>query len=143
MKQVIPISKEADRLEIPNEILGKLRALCLKLPEAYEESAWVGIRWIVGQKNFAHVLGIDSGWPPAYAKAAGTNGPAFVMTFQSRGRDSEPPEFGYYPFFRPVWFPNIVGMIIDDETDWSEVSELLKISFTVMAQKRLAALVSL
>lgn len=142
MKQVLPIGKEADRLEIPREILEKLRAICLKLPEAYEETAWAGIRWMIGQKNFAHIVGIDSGWPPAYAKAAGTNGPAFVITFRSRGRETEPPEFAAYPFFRPVWFANIVGITIDDETDWHNLGELLKTSYLVMAPKRLGAMVN-
>jgi hypothetical protein len=141
MKQVLPISTAAERQEVPGDILGKLRSVCLKFPEAYEESAWVGIRWMIGQKNFAHVLAIDSGWPPAYAKAAGSNGPVFVMTFRSEGRESEPSEFADYPFFRPVWFPNIVGMTIDDETDWNYVGKLLKISYSVMAPKRLARLV--
>ncbi len=138
MKQILPISTAAERLEVPDDILGKPRSVCLKFPEAYEESAWVGIRWMIGQKNFAHVLGIDSGWPPAYAKAAGSNGPMFVMTFRSRGRESEPSDFADYPFFRPVWFPNIVGIIIDDETDWNYVAELLAVSYSVMAPKRLA-----
>ena len=39
------------------------RLTCLDLPEAYEEQAWAGTRWMVRKKNFAHVLMIDRGWP--------------------------------------------------------------------------------
>ena len=36
-------------------------SLCLALPEAYEEEAWVGTRWRIRTKTFAHVLMIDRG----------------------------------------------------------------------------------
>jgi hypothetical protein len=61
--------------EVPREIVARLRSICLDLPEASEEPAWVGTRWSVRKNNFAHVLMIDAGWPPAYAKAAGASGP--------------------------------------------------------------------
>ena len=88
--------------QVPPEFLTELRAICLELPEAYEESAWVGTRWCVRKKNFAHILVIDSGWPPAYAKAAGSNGPICVLTFRTRGPEFDPVSFGRHPFFRPV-----------------------------------------
>src|SRR5262245_60868627 len=99
--------------DVPRDVIAELRAICLELPEVEEESAWVGTRWCVRKKNFAHVLMISEGWPPAYAQAAGTNGPACVLTFRSKGRESEPASFNGPPFFRPVWFPNIVGMVLD------------------------------
>jgi hypothetical protein len=124
-------------LEIPADILANLRSICGPLPEAYEEKAWVGLRWVVGKKTFAHVLSINDGWPPAYARAAAENGPVYVLTFRSRGRSHEPPEFNEYPFFRPIWFPDIVGLIIDDGIEWPEVGELLVTSYCVLAPKRL------
>lgn len=47
--------------EVPGEILARLREACLRLPEAYEEQAWVGTRWRVGKKTFAHVLVVEGG----------------------------------------------------------------------------------
>ncbi len=70
------------RHEVPPDILSRLRLVCLDLPEAIEEKAWAGIRWCVSKKNFAHVLTISDGWPPAYAKAAATHGPVCVLTFR-------------------------------------------------------------
>ena len=55
--------------DVPTEILDAVRAVCLALPDAYEEAAWVGTRWRIRGKTFAHVLTIDAGWPPAYARA--------------------------------------------------------------------------
>ena len=69
------------RSGVAPEVLVRIRLVCLDLPEVTEEIAWTGVRWCVGKKNFAHVLNIADGWPPAYAKAAGTAGPACVLTF--------------------------------------------------------------
>ena len=55
-----------ERSDVPLEIVAELRALHLGLPEVVEEQAWVGTRWRIRNKTFAHVLRIDSGWPPAY-----------------------------------------------------------------------------
>jgi len=40
-------------------------------------------------------------------------------------------------FFRPAWFPNIVGMIIDASTDWDNVTALAIESQYVLAPKKL------
>jgi hypothetical protein len=133
------INTAAKRIEVPSDILNELRSICLGFPETYEEQAWVGTRWLVGHKSLAHVLGINAGWPPAYARAAGSNGPVYVLTFRT---DLEPRTLGEYPFFYPGWFPNIVGMVLDDDVDWIEIGELLKVSYCVMAPKKLAALVA-
>lgn len=123
---------------VPDEWLEQVRLYCLDLPEATEEQAWTGVRWCVGKKNFAHVLLIDEGWPPAYAEAAQTAGPACVLTFRLGPDRIDAARYARPPFFRPVWFPNIVGRRIDDDTDWDEVKELLVESYLVLAPKRLA-----
>jgi hypothetical protein len=128
---------------VPTEIASKLQLTCLDLPEAYEEEAWVGTRWLVRKKTFAHVLMIDAGWPPAYAKAAKSNGPICVLTFRSSSPDLESPRFQRPPFFRPVWFPDIVGLVLDEHTDWYEVAALVTRSYCVLAPQKLAALVDL
>jgi YjbR len=125
----------------PRDTLARLRLLCLELPEVSEESAWEGIRWCVRGRNFAHVLMIEGGHPPAYARAAGTEGPACVVTFRLRQEACAAARFRRAPYFRPVWFRNIAGLIVDAGTDWDEVEALLKDSYRVLAPKKLAALV--
>jgi hypothetical protein len=129
------------KLDVPPETLAKLRLACLDLPEAREEKAWVGTRWMIGQKNFAHVLMINDGWPPAYAQASGSNGPACVLTFRAPIAKLAAPRFKRAPFFRPVWFPNIAGLFIDARTDWDDVTLLVIDSYRTLAPKKLAALV--
>ena len=65
-----------ERSDVPLEIVAELRASALALPETREEMAWVGARWRIRGKTFAHVVRIDAGWPPAYARAAGSDGPS-------------------------------------------------------------------
>lgn len=127
--------------KVPLEILGRLRPVCLALPEASEEPAWVGTRWRVRGHTFAHVLAIEAGWPPAYARAAGTDGPICVMTFQSSGPELEALRRAGEPFFKPRWSPTVVGMALDAGTDWDEVVELLTESYCGLAPKGLVALV--
>jgi hypothetical protein len=124
----------------PSEYLAKLRLICLELPEAQEEAAWAGIRWNTGKKNFAHALTIAGGWPPAYAEAASIDD-GCVCTFRLDPQQCAAPRFRRAPFFRPVWFPNIAGLVIDERTDWDELELLLKGSYRVLATKKLAALV--
>ena len=129
-----------DHIDAPSEIVTRLTAICLELPEAYEERAWVGTRWMIRKKNFAHVLTIDSGWPPAYARAAKSDGPITVLTFRSGARLSAP-RFSRPPFFKPVWWPDIAGLAIDARTDWDEVADLVTGSYCLLAPKKLAGLI--
>ena len=119
------------------QVLARIRLVCLDLPEVAEEVAWTGIRWCVGKKNFAHVLNIADGWPPAYAKAAGTAGPACVLTFRLSREHCSATRFRRAPFFRPVWFPNIAGVVVGATTDWDELGDLIRDSYRVLAPKRL------
>lgn len=125
----------------PHEVLARLRLTCLELPGVVEEQAWAGTRWCVSKKNFAHVVMIAEGWPPAYALAAGSAGPACVLTFRLSKQQVAAERFRRAPFFRPVWFPNIAGMFVDDRTDWDDVDVLLKESYRVMAPKKLAGMI--
>jgi YjbR protein len=128
--------------EVPLEILARLRSVCLGLPDAYEEPAWVGTRWRIRKHTFAHVLTIDAGWPPAYARAAANDGPITVITFQSSGQELDAFSNIGHPFFRPRWRPNIVGMVLDAGVDSTEVAELLTESYCQLAPRKLVELVA-
>lgn len=130
-----------DRREVPDEVVATLRRACAALPESVEEPAWVGTRWRIRASTFAHLVMIDGGWPPMYAHTFGADGPLTVLTFQSSGDELD--AFGRlgHPFVRPVWRPGIVGMVLDDATDWGEVTELVTESYCLLAPQRLAALV--
>jgi predicted DNA-binding protein (MmcQ/YjbR family) len=121
--------------DVPQNIKSRLRKICLALPGVREETAWTGVRWTVGSKNFAHVLMIDRDWPPAYAKAVATAGPCCVLTFRSPLLAVDESAFRNPPFFKPVWWPDIAGMKLDGRVDWKEVSQLVQGSYNWIAKK--------
>lgn len=126
-----------NRPQVPSETVARVAAICLALPATYEEAAWTGVRWMVGKKNFAHAVRIENGWPPAYAQAAGTRGPATVLTFRSPLPKAEAPELWRKPFFKPVWFEDIFGLALDERTDWKRLENLLIASYATLAPKKL------
>jgi len=128
-------------VDVASEIVEQLRSVCLAFPEAYEESAWVGTRWRVRKKTFANVLTIDAGLPPGYARAAGTEGPVSVLTFESSGPELAALSEAGHPFFKPQWRPTVVGMVLAASVDWDEVAELLTESYCLLAPKKLVDLV--
>jgi predicted DNA-binding protein (MmcQ/YjbR family) len=128
--------------DAPPEIEDRLREICLALPDAYQEQAWVGTRWRVRKRTFAHVLTVDREWPAAYAKAATLASPACVVTFRSPAEEMGALLGSGYPYFRAGWGYDVVGTIVDaGQTDWDEVAELLTDSYCVLAPKKLVGLV--
>jgi YjbR len=120
-----------------DEAVAIVRSVCLGLAEVDEEPAWVGTRWRVGGRTFAHVLAIEDGWPPAYARAAVTDGPCSVLTFRSDGPELDALPHVGRPFFAPPWRADEVGMILDDRVDRQEAAELVTESYRIVAPKRL------
>lgn len=110
----------------PDDVVDRVRPIALALPDAYEEKAWAGTRWMVRKKTFAHVLAIDD---------------STVLTFRSEGEELEVLKHAGHPFFYAGWGRDAIGLILDDDTDWDEVTELLTESYCVMAPQKLVALV--
>ena len=131
----------SERAEVPVEALAELRAVCLGLPETYEEQAWVGRRWRVRTKNFAHLLRITDGRPPAYARAVGHDGPLTIVTFRSTGAELHAIKHSGPPYFHGGWGRDVVGMVLGEETDWDEIAELVTESYRCLAPRKLAQLV--
>jgi hypothetical protein len=84
---------------------------------------------------------IEGGKPDAYAAAARTAGPAVVLTFRAGGDELEALAAMGPPFFKPVWFRDIVGLDLSGDVDWTEVAELVTDSYCLLAPKKLAATV--
>ncbi len=127
------LTSDDERADVPLEIVAAIRAVCIALPEAYEEQAWVGTRWRIRGRTFAHVLTVDSGWPPAYARAASVIGPITMLMFRSSGPELDVLRNAGHPFFGPPWRADEVGMLLDPDVDWNEVTELLTESYCVLA----------
>jgi hypothetical protein len=101
------------------------------LPEAWEEQAWVGRRFLVRKRNFAHVF--------AMCDDHGTV--TTVMAVRSPEAERDALVASGHPFFLLGWGRDAVGMVLDDDTDWEEVREIVTESYCVLAPKKLVALV--
>jgi hypothetical protein len=132
--------------DVPGPTLDRMRRICAALPETVEEQAWVGTRWRIRTKTFAHVLVVHRGWPPAYARALGAaapdRGPTCVLTFRAEGDELDVLRHGGPPFFAPAWFPDIVGLVLGGATDWDDVADLCTDSYCHLAPRALAARVT-
>ena len=116
-----------ERPLVPEEIVLRIGAILTALPECVEEYAWVGTRWRVGAATIAHVFGGED--------------QLFRITF--RGEADEVIAFQHLgdPYFRASWGGNVIGLLLDDDTDWAELTELLTDSYCIQAPDRLASLI--
>jgi hypothetical protein len=126
---------------VPTAIVERVRAICLAQPEVQEQHAWVGTRWVVRKRNFAHVVRIEDGRPPAYAKAAGSDGPITILTFRAPSDLADTLRTAGPPFFfcdwGTQWGTKVIGMTLDGRTSWKEVATLLGESYRALAPKKL------
>jgi len=125
------------RIEPSGDVVARVASTALALPDAYEEDAWTGVRWRVRSKTFAHVLVAQEGYTSAYRDVTGVTEPTTVLTFRSSGDELLALIHLGSPFYRPPWSPTIVGMVLDGDTDWDEVAELVTESYRFCAPQKL------
>ena len=106
-----------------DEILSRLRKLCLSLPEAAEVEAWGHPTFRAGKKIFAS-FGFHEDRPCTSVKAD-----SFM---QQMLLDDE--RFFYPPY---VGQHGWVGIWLDKNVDWSFVEELIIKSYRLVALKRM------
>lgn len=116
-----------DRPDVPLDVLERLSAL-LDFPECVEEDAWTGVRWRVRGNTVAHVFGGEDQRFRIVFRAE----PEEVAAFEHLGE----------PYFKAGWGTDVVGMLLDERTDWSELAELLTDSYCIQAPARLAATIT-
>ena len=113
-----------ERPDVPAAWVERLRSL-LEFPECEEIGAWTGVSWRVGAATVAHVFGGEDQLFRITFRAD----PDEVMAFEHLGP----------PYFRASWGRNVVGLLLDERTDWDELAELLTDSYCIQAPAGLAA----
>lgn len=106
--------------------LDRLRAICLALPEATEGGGVGNPSFRVRDKIFAMQHGVD-GRASMWCKAPPGAQAALV--------GSDPEQFFVPPY---VGCHGWVGLWLDAELDWEEVTELVEESYRMTAPKRLS-----
>ncbi|NUR05764.1 MAG: MmcQ/YjbR family DNA-binding protein [Nocardioidaceae bacterium] len=117
----------AERPDVPDWRVQRIATTLAALPECFPEAAWVGVRWRVRDATVAHVFGGEDQLFRVVFRAE----PDEVMALQHLGD----------PYFRAGWGRNVVGLLLDDRTDWDELGELLTDSYCLQAPRQLAELV--
>jgi predicted DNA-binding protein (MmcQ/YjbR family) len=109
--------------------------VALRLPGAYEEDAWTGVRWRVRQRTFAHVVALHHA--EAVDRVGVTDGRTVtVVTLRSTG-DERAALRAIGPPYLDSWADDVVAVVLDDDTDWREVGELVTESYRLLAPQRL------
>jgi len=123
------------RIEPDPDVVRRIAASASLLPEAYEEDAWTGVRWRIRTHTFAHVMVAQEGYESSYRDITGDPTPRTVLTFHSGGDELLALTHTGLPFYKPPWSGTIVGLVLDEETDWDEVAELVTESYRCRAPK--------
>lgn len=118
----------SERAPVPTSVVRRLAAVHENLPECREHDAWTGLAWKVRDATVAHVFGGEDGLVRVTFRAE----PDEVQAFQHLGPR----------YFKTDWGTNVVGMVLDEHTDWDELTELLTDSYCIQAPATLAARVS-
>jgi len=129
-----------ERIEPDADVVRRLGSIALRLPEAREEDAWTGVRWRIRTTTFAHVMVAQPGYESAYRDITGDDTVRTVLTFRSSGDELLALSHAGPPFYKPPWSPAIVGMVLDESTDWAEVAELVTESYRCSAPRKLVRL---
>jgi hypothetical protein len=130
----------ADRIEPAEDVVRRIGALAAPLPESYQEDAWTGVRWRIRTKTFAHVMVAQEGYESALFDIIGIRDPTTVLTFRATGEELLALTHAGLPFYQPPWSPTIVGVILDHDTDWGEIGELVAESYRCCAPQKLVRL---
>ncbi len=109
---------------MPPELVEQVASVLLALPRVVEEDAWVGVRWRISGRTIAHLFGGTDG----LIRIVFCGDPDDVVAFSHLGP----------PYFRAGYGDDMIGMLLDQDTDWTEVAELVTISYCRMAPKKYA-----
>lgn len=110
------------RSAVPDEWVARLDKILSAFPPCEEDPAWTGVRWQVSGATVAHIFG--------------GHDQLCRLTFRARPEEVAAFEHMGDPYF--VVGGDAVGLLIDENTDWEEVTELLLDSYCIQAPLHLA-----
>jgi len=113
-----------ERPVVPVEWIERISEIVRAFPEVKEHDAWIGMAWKVRSATVAHIFGGED--------------QLFRITFRAEPDEVVAFEHMGAPYFRANWGGNVVGLLVDDATDWEEVAELLTDSYCLQAPTALA-----
>jgi hypothetical protein len=128
--------RERAPIEVPEDILGRVSALCLALPE-------VTVRVdasLIRTRSTAHSFDIRRRSFCLLVAVAGRTEKAVPLLVLRADPDERDALLAIgHPFFIPRAGHGRIGVRLTDETDWEEVRELVTESYRRLAPKKLTA----
>ena len=130
-------SRVSAPVEVPEDIVERVRTLCLALPEVTVRIDYSLIRarstaqsFDIRRRSFCLLV--------AREDPAGKPVPLLVLRADPDEREALL-SIGH-PFFTPRAGPGRIGVLLTDDTDWEEIGELVTDSYRILAPKKLTAL---
>jgi hypothetical protein len=124
-------------VEVPEDIVERVRTLCLALPEVTVRVDYSLIRarltaqsFDIRRRSFCLLVALED--------PAGRPVPLLVLRATPEERKALL-SIGH-PFFAPRADRDRIGVLLADDTDWQEIRELVTESYRILAPKKLTAL---
>lgn len=116
--------------EVPDDIVERVRALCLGLPETTgREDKWA-YNFEIRRRSFCLLV----------APADPEGNPVPLLVLRADPDEREVLIAIGHPFFEPRSSGTRIGVLVGDDTDWEEIAELVTESYRILAPKKLSAL---
>jgi hypothetical protein len=124
-------------VEVPGDLVERVRALCLALPEvtvridrSLTRTRSTAQSFDIRRRSFCLLVAKEG--------RTGNSVPLLILRAEPEERDALL-SFGR-PFFAPRAGPGRIGVLLGDDTDWEEVRGLVTESYRILAPKKLTAL---
>ena len=124
-------------VEVPEDIVERVRQLCLALPEVtvrvdYSLTRTRSTAWSFDIRRRSFCLLV--------AREGPTGEPVPLLVLRADPDEREALLSIGHPFFAPRAGRDRIGVLLTDDTDWEEIRELVTEGYRVLAPKKLTAL---
>jgi hypothetical protein len=117
-------------VEVPEDIVERVRTLCLALPEVTVRIDGWAQSFDIRRRSFCLLA----------AREGPTGKPVPLLVLRADPDEREALLSAGRPFFAPRVGRDRIGVLLTDGTDWEEIRELVTESYRVLAPKKLTAL---
>jgi len=125
------------QIEVPQDILERIRALCLALPEVTVRVDYS----LIAARSTAHSFDIRRrSFCLLMAREGRAGEPVPLLVLRAGPVEREALLATGHPFYASRAGANRVVVVLTDSTDWAEIRELVTESYRTLAPKKLSAL---
>jgi YjbR len=130
------MAKDSEPVEVPEDIVGRIRTLCLALPEvtvrvdaSLTRTRSTAYSFDIRRRSFCLLV--------AWEDSTGRTVPLLVLRADPEEREVLL-SIGH-PFFASRAGRDRIVVVLTDDTDWTEIRELVTESYRILAPKKLTA----